>query len=400
MRDRDIVIFTYADWRAAWSTPQQTALRLAPHNRVLYVDQPRSFLFNFKPQDTLGAGTWSGPPLQEVLPRLWVLHLPHRFLPVGGIPLGLAKAALEYNGARIAAHTRKAMQHLGFQDPILWNFSPLHGAAVRRMPRALAVYDIADVWVNYIHNRPGRQVIEWMEERLCREADIVFPSTDSMFQRYRHLNPEMHVVPHGADYPHFAKAALDETTVPDDIAHLPRPVIGTIGVMDPERFDADLIASLAQARPTWSFVLVGPARREMDLTRFEKLPNVYLMGSRPIADLPHFLKGMNVTLIPYKINEATRDIYPLKLQEYLSAGRPVVSSAMPAVLPYANVVRIARSHEEFLPQIEAALEEDSHAHRAARQAVARENSWEARVTTKSEHLERLLSRHQTKAATP
>jgi glycosyltransferase involved in cell wall biosynthesis len=230
-----------------------------------------------------------------------------------------------------------------------------------------------------------------MEERLCRNADIVFPSTDSMLQRFKHLNPEMHVVPHGADYPHFAKATHQDTPIPEDIASLPRPVIGSIGVMDPERFDADLIAALATARPHWSLVLVGPARKEMDLTRFESLPNVYLTGNRPIADLPNYLKGMDVTLIPYKINEATRDIYPLKLQEYLAAGRPVVSSAMPAVLPYAPLVRIARHRDEFLQEIEAALQEDSEAHRARRQAVARENSWEARVASKVEHLDRLLN---------
>lgn len=391
LTDQDIVLFTYADWHASWSTPQQIATRLAPGNRVLYVDQPRSFLYGLKKADSQGAGQWEGPRLQEVRESFWVYHLPHVFLPIGGMPLPLAKAAMDLNGRVIAALVKRQMKTLGFEDAILWNFSPLHGRAVRHLPHALALYDIADVWVNYLHSASGRGVVQWVEEHLCRTADLVLPSTENMAQQFAPLNPETHVVHHAADYPHFAQAADPATEIPADIRDLPRPIIGSVGVIDPDRFDVGLIEYLSQMRRNWSIVLVGPPRQDMDMTRLETCPNVYLTGNRPIAELPNYLKGMDVTLIPYKVNEATRDIYPLKLQEYLATGKPTVSSVMPSVLPYKDVVRLAGTHAGFVTEIEAALAEAGAPEKAAtRQAVARENSWERRVEEKCAHIARLL----------
>ncbi|HNT89526.1 MAG TPA: glycosyltransferase, partial [Candidatus Hydrogenedentes bacterium] len=124
----------------------------------------------------------------------------------------------------------------------------------------------------------------------------------------------------------------------------------------------------------------------------KNVANVHLLGNRPIEALPAYLKGMDVTLIPYKTNEATRYIYPLKLQEYLAAGKPVVSAALPAVVQYRDVVYIAESHPAFLDRIEDALAERDPARIGARQAVARANSWERRIEEKSVHVLRVLER--------
>lgn len=386
----DILIYTYADWHATWSTPQQIAARLTPHNRVLYVDVPRSILFRFKPADPQGAGRWSGPRMQEVRENLHVYHPPHAFAPIGDLPFPLARRAMALNGCIIARQVTRRMRRLGFSRPILWNFSPLHGKAVMPVSRSLTIYDVCDEWVNYVHHESGRRILRWIEEELCQAADLVFVGTENARKLREHLNPETHVVHHAADYDHFAKAALPETAVPEDIAALPRPIIGSIGVMDPARFDVDLFAYLARERPAWSFAIVGPARADMDVSLLRELPNVHLLGNREIEQLPGYLKGMDAVLIPYKINEATRHIYPLKLQEYLASGKPVVSSAMPAVLPYGEVVSIAEDHQAFLSRIEAALAEDTPVRRNARQAVARANSWEQRIAEKSAHILRRL----------
>ena len=390
LEGHDIIAFTYADWHASWSTPQQVMSRLAPQNRVLFVDQPRSFLYWLKSRDPQGAGVWEGERLKEVQENLFAYHAPHVFAPVGRIPLALAKASLRVNGLIAARFVMKQMQHLNMKSPILWNFSPLHGKAVSHIPRALTIYDICDEWVNYIDNPSGRQVVRWVEDELTRTAGLVFIGTENGKKLREGMNPEVHVVHHAADYAHFATAALPETKAPEDIAALPKPVVGSVGVMDPARFDVDRIVYIAEARPDWSVALVGPARADMDLTRLKSCPNVYLFGNRDIAELPAYIKGMDVALIPYKVNEATRNIYPLKLQEYLATGKPVVSSAMPAVAPYGEVVAIAETHEACVAEIEAALRKDSPEKRAARQAVARANSWERRVEEKSAHILRLL----------
>lgn len=379
---RDVIAFSYSDWQASWSTPQQLMSRIAETSRVLYVDQPRSLFYGLKQRDPQGAGQWSGPPLQEVRPNLWVFHPPTSFLPLGGIPFPLAKHVLLHNGRQLAAQVNAAAEEIGLRNPVLWSFSPLHAGAVGHVPHMLHVYDIADDWVNYVKRRSGRQLVQWAEEYLCKNADLVLPSTENIQKKWLPFNTNSHVVPHAADYPHFAKAAAPETVVPDEIARLARPVIGSVGVIDPDRFDVELIEYLSAARPQWSIVLVGPPRADMDLGRIQKLPNVYLTGNKAIADLPNYLKGMDVCLVPYKLNEATKNIYPLKLQEYLATGKPVVSSAMPSIVPFEGAVRIARTREAWVEQIEAALREDGDAARAARQAIARENSWEHRAAEK------------------
>jgi len=387
----DILAYTYADWRATWSTPQQLATRLAPRNRVLYVDVPRSFLYRFRPKDPQGAGQWDGPRVQEVRENLFVFHPPHVFLPVGRLPFPVARATLTLNGRVLGALVRRQMARLGMRRPILWNFSPLHGKAIRAIPRRVTIYDVCDEWANYVPYPSGKRVILWTDRELCAEADLVFVGTENGKALREGINPELHVVHHGADYEHFARATDPRTVVPADIAGLPRPVIGAVGVIDPERFDAGLLLYLAEQRPSWSFVIVGPARAGMDLRPLRTRANIHLLGNRAIEALPACLKGMDVTLIPYKVNEATRNIYPLKLQEYLAAGKPVVSAALPSVCAYDHVVQTATSHHDFLRKIEECLV-DPHgpARVQARQAVARANSWDQRLTEKSAHILRLL----------
>jgi glycosyltransferase involved in cell wall biosynthesis len=386
----DVIAFAFADWHASWTLPQQVATRLAPQNRVLYVDVPRPFVYFLRKPDTQGAGAWEGPRVQEIRPNFHVYHPPHVFLPIGHLPYTAGQWALTRNGRLLARLVKKAAAQLGFGKPILWNFSILHGMAVENMERLVNLYDTGDEWTSYMKNTTGRRLVEWIEERLCRQADVVFVGTENMKTRRAGWNPETYVVHHAADYAHFSKAALPETPIPDDVARLPRPIIGTVGVMDAARFDMDLIVHLATQRPQWSVVLVGPARADMDLRPLQGIPNVHVLGNRAIADLPSYLKAFDAAVVPYKVNEATRNIYPLKLHEYLATGKPVVSAALPALRPYGDVVAIAESYSDFVAKIERSIQEDTAAKREARQAVARRNSWEQRVEEKSRHILRLI----------
>jgi len=281
LQGRDIVLFTYADWHASWSTPQQVAVRLAPANRVLFVDVPRPFVYGFRKPDPQGAGAWSGPRVVEAGERLHVFHPPHVFLPYGRLPFPAMRSVLQTNGYLLAQSVRRLLHRLGMTNPILWNFSPLHGGAVARLPHALSVYEIADEWANYMPHRQGRKLLAWIDERLTRTADIVFAGTENSKNRRAGWNRELHVVHHAADYDHFARATHPDTAVPEDIAKLPHPIIGAIGVYDPARFDPDLIARLAEAFPSGAIVLVGPAREGVDLDRLATIRNVYCLGNRP-----------------------------------------------------------------------------------------------------------------------
>lgn len=383
LQGRDIICFSYADWFGSWSTPQQIMSRLARHNRVLYVDQPRSFLYGLRAPSAKGEGVWEGPALREVATNLHVFHPPHVFLPVGGIPLPISSRMLRFNGWLLAQQLRGVARQLGFQDPVLWDFSILHSEAAPFLPHALHVYDIADSWEGYLPSRHGRALVRWADERATRAAQVVFPSTIAIRDAHAAWCEAQILVPHGADYEHFAKALDPATTLPEDVAGLPHPIIGSIGIIDPARFDVALVESLATARPDASIVLVGPVLAGVNLTRLQDCTNVYLTGNRPIEQLPNYLKSFDVALIPYQVNALTNSIFPLKLMEYLSAGKAVVSTALAPVLEHKDVVYIAEDAAQVLARVTEALNEPAEAIRHARQERARAHSWEEIVRRKS-----------------
>jgi glycosyltransferase involved in cell wall biosynthesis len=166
------------------------------------------------------------------------------------------------------------------------------------------------------------------------------------------------------------------TTVAPEIVSLPKPVIGFFGLLA-DWVDLDIIAALARARPQWSFVLVG--KTQTDLRPVHGVPNVHLVGQRPYSELPRYCRGFDVGLIPFRMNELTLRVNPLKLREYLAAGLPVVSTPLPEVVRYQGVVHIATHTEGFLQEIEAAIHERTSARDRDRVELMRSEGWEARV---------------------
>ncbi|MFP4500440.1 MAG: glycosyltransferase [Candidatus Hydrogenedentota bacterium] len=388
----NILAFTYANWHANWSAPQQIMARLAPENRVLFVDTPRSFLYWLRPRDPAYAVYRDAPHLEEVSENIFVYHPRRVFAPVGRLPFPLARQSLRINGRIMAAMVHKQMRVLGMRRrPILWNFSPIQSKAIPYIQRRLTIYDICDEWAHYVKHVSGKMVLGWAERALCRSADLVFTNTESAKEKRAALNPETHVVHNGADFVHFSKAAASGPTAPEEVSQLQRPRIGYVGVIDPMRFDADLVLHIARARPDWSILLVGPLRHDMDRTPFDALPNIHLTGHKTIEELPNYLSAMDALILPALLNEATRNIYPLKLHEYLATGKPIVSTPLPALEPYAAVLEFATAPAEFVAAIDDALAQGNTPEKTtARQAVARENSWTHRVAEKSAHVERML----------
>jgi glycosyltransferase involved in cell wall biosynthesis len=163
-------------------------------------------------------------------------------------------------------------------------------------------------------------------------------------------------------------------------------------VIDSARFDVGLIESLAHKQPDWSFALLGPVRQGMNLTPLKALPNVHVMGNRVRESLPGYLKGFDAAIVPYALNDATRGIYPMKLQEYLAGGKPVVCPPLPECLHLNGVVRFAGRPEEFEKAIVAALADQSPESIASRLEVAQANGWEQRMIMREAHVVRMLTR--------
>jgi glycosyltransferase involved in cell wall biosynthesis len=303
----------------------------------------------------------------EVEPNVFVAN--PLVLPLPGIAL-----FDRLNAEVLVAWLRRLCRRLRIEGPVLYTFLPYMNRLVGRLGERMVVYHCVDEYAAF--TGVPRVALMRMEQDLVRRADVVLASAENLCEERRPLNPNTHFVPHGVDVAHFARALDPATPVPEDLARLPRPVVGFVGLLA-DWVDFDVIRALALARPAWSFALVGKA--STDLGPLRGVANIHLLGQKPYAAVPGYLRGFDVGLIPFRVNELTVRANPLKLREYLAAGLPVVSASLPEVARYDGLVRLAGGVPGFLAQIEAALAERSAPMVRRRLEAMRAEGWEARV---------------------
>ena len=235
-------------------------------------------------------------------------------------------------------------------------------------------------------------VVKAYDNELTRRADLVITTSDNLRESRKGLNSHLYTVFNAADVEVFSQAREPDCVVPADLTRIPSPRIGVVGVHD-YRLDIQALEELVRADATWHVVLIGPLKMTHAAeARLRRLPRVHLLGERPRQELPSYLKGLQVALVPYKPSELTRNIFPLKLFEYLAAGLPVVAGGLPELNRYAGTVLLADSAHDYPALVREAIDGDSEEKRAARGAVAAENSWDQRVEEISGLVEAALVR--------
>ncbi|MFL5295770.1 MAG: UDP-galactopyranose mutase [Phenylobacterium sp.] len=237
-------------------------------------------------------------------------------------------------------------------DLIRWYYTPMMLSFSRHLDAVCTVYDCMDELANFKFAPPE---LTLLERELMSVADVVFTGGYSLWEAKRDRHPNIHPFPSSVDRPHFAKArTLREE--PADQAQLAWPRLGFYGVVD-ERMDLGLLAALADARPHWSLVIVGPVVK-IDPADLPRRPNLHYLGGKSYEQLPSYLAGWDVALMPFAINESTRFISPTKTPEYLAGGRPVVSTPIVDVARHygdLQAVKIAATPEEFIAACDQAL---------------------------------------------
>ena len=214
------------------------------------------------------------------------------------------------------------------------------------------------------------------EDRLLARADVVFTGGRSLYEAKRGRNPEVHCFPSAVEFDHFARSADPDLPVPRDLAELPRPILGYYGVID-ERLDYELIAQLADAQTGGSIVLVGPTIK-VDPARLPRRPNLHYLGQKSYPELPGYLKGFDVCLMPWALNDATRTISPTKTLEYMAGGKPIVSTAVQDVVrDHGDIVLVAGDAPHFLELVRTALEGFDSSRAEAGRRRAKEMGWDA-----------------------
>ena len=392
MNKLNIINFLDTDWENDYKRPHMEAL--GKYTNLLSIESPvtldiplrRPLLF----LDWLKRGRF----LRQITPTLLV------YKPVALVPYSISLRLPWFktaNRAVMKASLRNVIKRLGMSDNILMLPHPAQECVIGMLNEQCICYDVYDEHSeSRVTSSKIKKLVKGVELKILKKADIVFTSARNLFEIKKLINPNTHFVPNAADVKFFMKTMDTDTTIPSDMQKIPEPRIGLIGNIN-DIVDMDLLVYMAEQKPDWSIILIGKINgssrflNSQSLFRCKEISNIYLMGFRNYETLPSYQKGLNVCLLPYLINKYTVNVYPNKVHQYLAGGKPVVSTDLPEMRPFAEVVDIAKNHDEFLNNVEKAFKNDNAVLLEKRIEVARENSVEKRAELKVQLLKEVLN---------
>jgi glycosyltransferase involved in cell wall biosynthesis len=308
------------------------------------------------------------------------------------IPLPSSQWARRLNRRMLVSSVRGALRRLGDGPLQAWTFSPDVSYLLDELAPRKVIYYCVDDFASFTGY--DRRRVQSDEADLCKRADLVVTTSRALQAAKQSFNPNTIFVPHGVDYEHFAKA-LCPCAEPVDLAAIPRPRVGFFGLIR-DWLDLALVRQVAARRPAWQFIFIGGCDWTVDLSSYQ-MPNIHFLGSRGYRDLPAYCAHIDAGLIPFKLNELTMSVNPIKLREYLAAGLPVASTPLPEVKAYSEFVRIGAGLEDFTAAIEAALQTPSQMRRRCSDAMAME-TWPDKVEQICRHLQDQSARQQTSSS--
>jgi glycosyltransferase involved in cell wall biosynthesis len=374
LEGRDIVCIGTADWQTELPINQHQLMgRLAARNKVLFVES----LGLRRPQLASRDLRRIGRRLVRGLRGVRSVGVVHVLSPLV-LPLHGNAAIRSLNRRLLRLQVGWAARRLGMHRPLLWAYAPQAEELLDVLdPEGVVYHCVDDVAVQ---KGVDGDSFRAGEERYARRADLVLASAPVLAERMKTLSDHVLYAPNVADTALFA-TALDEGPVDASLDSLPRPRLVFQGAIVATKLDLPLLAELARLRPEWSIVLVGPRGAGDpggDLSALDRASNIHFVGPRDAADLPAVLRGADIGLIPYAINDLTRSVFPMKVYEYLAAGLPVLATPLPALEGVDGVERVAGA-AELITASERELDLDGPQRRRQRSEAAASHSWEARI---------------------
>ncbi len=330
----DLVCLSHLRWNFVYQRPQHLLGRCAKNRRVFFVEEP-----------VLSAGTdwWLDVSIHET--GVWVI-VPHLS---EGISEETAQTAQQ-------AMLDDLFQAAEISQYILWYYTPMAVSFTNHLKPLAVVYDCMDELSAFQGAHPE---LKANENQLLKRASVVFTGGHSLYEAKQHQHPNIHAFPSSIEKEHFV-TARNLSEEPADQKDIPHPRLGFYGVID-ERMDIELLGGIAEARPDWHLVIIGPVVK-IDRATLPSHPNIHYLGGKSYQELPAYLAGWDIAMLPFAINESTKFISPTKTPEYLAAGKPVISTPIRDVVrPYGEkgLVRIASNASEFVICAEEILKESA-----------------------------------------
>lgn len=390
LHGHDIVCFSSIDWQFIWQGHQEIMSTLAANgNRVLFVENT----------GVRAPSVRDLPRLRQRLQNWWrgTKGFRHErdnlfvFSPVL-LPFPYSRIVRRINRVLLLRSVRRWMGAAGFDQPIVWTFlpTPLVREAIADLEPLVSVYYCID---DFASSSKAARRIESSEQQLFRDVDLVFVTAEKLRERAARFSDRVHLFPFGVSLQKFESARASAAPPPADLTALPKPIIGYVGGVH-KWIDFPLLADVARRMPEASFVLVGPV--QADVSALDGLANVHLLGKRDHDDVPSYVKGFDVGVVPYLLTDYTANVYPTKLNEYLAMGIPVVATDLPEIrrfnVTHGPIVAAARDANAFVDAIRSALKPASDEARHRRTVVAAENSWQSRIANMSELIRERLER--------
>ena len=330
-------------WNSPWMPRHHVLSRLASYFRVVWLEPAPPWR-----ECWLHRSIWRPARVKDAKGNTGLLvYTPTRWEAKFYRPAALARAAERRRLCSAAAELKKR----GCRKLVIYIWRPEFASALGLLDHDASCYHLDD---EYSFSR-SEQPVDEREASLLRKANHVFIHSPALWLKKSPYSPGAHLIPMGADYYGFS-APRDE---PADLRCIRRPRIGYVGYIKGQ-LDFPLLTRLAKAHPDWSFVFVGPKNANMphyaaELEALSRLPNVHMLGGRPVGELPAYMQHMDVLTLGYRVNDYTKFISPMKLQEYLATGRPVVGTPIPYLKDFSEVIALAKTAEQWSAAIENAL---------------------------------------------
>lgn len=380
MEGRTILCFA-SGYEAPPTSKHHVMHLLAEQNRVLWVNYHGSRAPSASTSDL----KYMGKKLAQVFaglknPRENLYVLTPLLVPLPG------KAwAARLNKWMLVRQIQRALKKIRTGPLQIWSFTPDISYLLDRFEAEKVVYYCVDDHSSFTGYNVEQVLRE--EKDLCQRADLVVTTSMALQEAKKVWNPHTILVPHGVDFDHFNQAVTNSLPTPKDIAAIPRPRLGFFGLLR-DWVDVDLMAEVARRRPDWQVVVLGGST--IDLKPYETIANLHFLGPKPYGELPAYCKAFDVGLIPFKINQLTYAVNPIKLREYLAAGLPVVSTPLPEVKLYSHLVEVADTPEAFVDAIGRFLQEEPVEKEKRIEAMAHEK-WPDKLSMITQALEKQIS---------